>query len=178
MSSFNKVILLGNLTRDPQVRQLPGNSVVTDFGLACNRKFRTAAGEDREETAFVDCSAFGKQAEVISQFCRKGKPLFVEGRLKYDTWDDKAGGGKRSKLSVVVENFQFVGPRESDVFESPAPRSLERTGDLFPKEKAWRDREPQPAASPTADAPRRGRRKNAGQPFGEEKQFAEADIPF
>src|SRR5881275_1103422 len=109
MSSFNKVILLGNLTRDPQVRQLPGNSVVADFGLACNRKFRTAAGEDREEVAFVDCSAFGKQAEVIQQYCTKGKPLFVEGRLKYDTWDDKNGGGKRSKLSVVVENFQFLG---------------------------------------------------------------------
>src|SRR5690349_15592827 len=168
MSSFNKVMLMGNLTRDPQMKQLPNNSVVAEFGLATTRRYRTAGGEDREETAFVDCAAFGKQAEVISQFCRKGKPLFVEGRLRYDTWDDKMGGGKRSKLSVVIENFQFVGPREGDVFQSPTPRPLERTGDLFPKDKQpWRNGEEKPAA----DAPRKGRRKNADQPFGEKVEF-------
>src|SRR3954470_9431299 len=107
-ASFNKVMLMGNLTRDPQVKQLPSNTTVVEFGLAVSRKFKTASGEDREEVAFVDCSAFGRQAETISQFCTKGKPLFVEGRLKYDTWDDKSGAGKRSKLSVVVENFQFL----------------------------------------------------------------------
>src|SRR5687767_13459421 len=112
MASFNKVMLMGNLTRDPQVKHLPSNTVVADFGLACNRRYKTAAGEDKEETAFVDCSAFGRQAEVIAQHCQKGKPLFVEGRLKYDTWDDKMGAGKRSKLSVVVENFQFIGGRD------------------------------------------------------------------
>ena len=109
MPSFNKVVLMGNLTRDPQLKHLPSNLVVDEFGLACNRRYRTAAGEDKEEVAFVDCTAFGRQAETIGQYCTKGKPLFVEGRLKYDTWDDKQGGGKRSKLSVVVENFQFVG---------------------------------------------------------------------
>ncbi len=112
MASFNRVILLGNLTRDPQLKHLANSTVVAEFGLACNRRFRTAAGEDKEEVAFVDCAAFGRQAETISQYCTKGKPIFVEGRLKFDTWDDKQGGGKRSKLSVVVENFQFLGGRD------------------------------------------------------------------
>lgn len=113
MPSFNQVILLGNLTRDPQLRYIPAsNTPVVDFGLACNRKFKAANGEEREEVTFVDCSAFGKTAEVINQYCQKGKALFVQGRLKLDQWEDKQGGGKRSKLSVVVENFQFVGGRE------------------------------------------------------------------
>ncbi len=112
MANFNQVILMGNVTRDPQLRHLPSQTVVADFGLACNRRYRTAQGEDREEVTFVDCAAFGKQAEVIKQYCQKGKPLFIQGRLKYDTWEDKQGGGKRSKLSVVVENFQFIGSRD------------------------------------------------------------------
>ncbi len=155
MASFNKVLLMGNLTRDPQLKQLPSNTVVAEFGLACNRKYKTAAGEDKEETAFVDCAAFGRQAEVIGQHCVKGKPLFVEGRLKYDTWDDKSGNGKRSKLSVVVENFQFVGGRDQDF---PA--------DMFV------------GAGASRDAGRGGAHKASDQPFGQEKQFAEADIPF
>src|SRR5256885_16982714 len=112
MPSFNKVLLMGNLTRDPQLKYLPSQTAVAEFGVACNRKFRTAQGEDREEVTFVDCAAFGKQAEVINQYMNKGKPIFIEGRLKYDQWEDKQGGGKRSKLSVVIENFQFVGSRE------------------------------------------------------------------
>src|SRR4051812_7529555 len=116
MPSFNKVVLMGNLTRDPQLRHLPNNLVVAEFGLACNRRYRTAAGEDKEEVAFVDCTAFGRQAETIGQYCTKGKPLFVEGRLKYDTWDDKQGGGKRHKLSVTVESFQFVGAKGDTEF--------------------------------------------------------------
>lgn len=156
MSSFNKVLLMGNLTRDPQVRTLPSKSLVADFGLACSRRFKTAAGEDREETAFVDCSAFGRQAEVINQFCKKGKPLFVEGRLKFDTWDDKTSGAKRSKLTVVVENFQFVGGRDGD---SVPVTHAGATGD-------------QPASFT------RQRARPAELPFSKEKQFEEADIPF
>jgi single-strand DNA-binding protein len=109
MASFNKVILLGNLTRDPQLRYTPSQTAVVDFGIACNRKFRTQSGEDREEVVFVDCTAWGRQAEVINQYCTKGRPLFVEGRLKLDTWEDKQGGGKRSKMTVVIENFQLLG---------------------------------------------------------------------
>jgi single-strand DNA-binding protein len=119
MASFNRVMLLGNLTRDPQMRYLPSQNPVTDFGLACNRKFKTASGEQREEVLFVDCSAFGRIAEIINQYCTKGKPIFVEGRLKYDTWEDKNGGGKRSKLSVVVENMQLLGGRDGGAGGGP-----------------------------------------------------------
>jgi single-strand DNA-binding protein len=112
MASFNRVMLLGNLTRDPQLKFLPSQTQVCEFGLACNRKFKTAAGEDREEVTFVDITAFGRQAEVINQYCTKGKQIFIEGRLKFDQWEDKNGGGKRSKLTVVVENFQLLGGRD------------------------------------------------------------------
>lgn len=107
MASFNKVILLGNLTRDPQFKTLASGTAVCEFGMAVNRKY-TADGEKREDVTFVDITAFGKQAETINQYCTKGKQLLVEGRLKFDTWEDKQGG-KRSKLSVIVEGFQFVG---------------------------------------------------------------------
>src|SRR5688572_27140195 len=112
MASFNQVILIGNLTRDPQLKYLPNQTAVAEFGVACNRKFRTAQGEDREEVTFVDCTAFAKTGELINQYFTKGKPIFIEGRLKYDQWEDKQGGGKRSKLTVVVNNFQFVGGRD------------------------------------------------------------------
>ena len=161
MSSFNKVMLMGNLTRDPQLKQLPNNSVVAEFGLATTRRYRTATGEDREETAFVDCSAFGRQAEVLNQFCKKGKPLFVEGRLKYDTWDDKQSGNRRSKLSVVIENFQFVGGKDSETTTAPDPAA---------KDRPWRNA--------SENAPRRKRTKTAELPFDKERQFEEADIPF
>src|SRR2546421_13112482 len=109
MASFNKVMLMGNLARDPQLKYLPSQTAVAEFGIACNRKFRTAQGEDREEVTFVEVHAFGKQAEVLNQYMTKGKPLFIEGRLKLDQWEDKQGGGKRSKMTVVVENFSFIG---------------------------------------------------------------------
>jgi single-strand DNA-binding protein len=114
MPSFNRVTLIGNLTRDPETRDLPSGTTLCDFGLATTRHYKTQSGDDREETCFIDCTAFGKQAEVLQQYVKKGRPLFVEGRLKYDQWDDKNGGGKRSKISVVVENFQFLGSRDAD----------------------------------------------------------------
>ncbi len=103
MASYNKVLLMGNLTRDPQLKYLPSQMAVVEFSIACNRKFRTATGEDREEVTFVEMSAFGKTGEVINQYFTKGKPIFIEGRLKLDQWEDKNGGGKRSKMTVVVE---------------------------------------------------------------------------
>ena len=106
--SFNKVMLMGNLTRDVEIRHTSGNTAVGNFGLAVNRKFKTQSGEQREEVTFVDCEAWGRTAEVMSQYLGKGRSVFIEGRLKRDQWEDKNGGGKRSKLSVVVENFQFV----------------------------------------------------------------------
>lgn len=114
MASFNKVILVGNLTRDPEVRYTPKGTAVAKIGLAVNRTWRTDTGETREEVTFVDVDAFGKQAETLAQYMRKGSPLLVEGRLRLDQWDDKQTGQKRSKLGVVVEGFQFLGGPRSD----------------------------------------------------------------
>ena len=109
MANFNKVLLIGNLTRDPELRYTPQGTAVASFGLASTRRWRSKAGEDREDTVFVEVSAFARQAEVISEYMSKGRPIFIEGRLKLDQWQDKETGGKRSKLTVVVENFQFLG---------------------------------------------------------------------
>jgi len=111
--SFNKVLLLGNLTRDPELKHLPSEQAVANIGLAVNRRFKTREGESREETTFVDCEAWGRTAEVMSQYLQKGRPVFIEGRLKLDTWQDR-DGGNRSKLRVVIENFQFVDSRGGD----------------------------------------------------------------
>jgi len=108
MASFNKVILLGNLTRDPQLSYTPNQTAVVDFGLATNRKWTGQDGNTREETCFVDCRAFGRMAENVNKYCSKGNPLLVEGRLRFSSWEAK-DGSKRSKLSVTVENFRFVG---------------------------------------------------------------------
>lgn len=118
MANYNRVQLMGNLTRDIEVRHTTGGMAVAKLGMAINRK-TTKDGEKRETTCYVDCTAFDKSAELINQYCRKGSPLFIEGRLEFETWEDKATGAKRSKLSVVVENFQFLG---GDRDEAPAPR--------------------------------------------------------
>ena len=108
MASFNKVMLMGNLTRDVELRYTPnGNQAVANFGIACNRKFKTQSGEEREEVTFVDCEAWGRTGEVMKEYLSKGRPVFIEGRLKLDQWEDKEGK-KQSKLRVVVENFQFI----------------------------------------------------------------------
>lgn len=108
--NFNKVFLMGNLTRDVEVRNLPSGGSVANIGLAVNRRFRTQDGQNREETTFVDCEAWGRTAEVMAQYLSKGRPVFIEGRLRLDQWQDK-DGGNRSKLKVIVENFQFVDSR-------------------------------------------------------------------
>jgi len=112
MASYNKVILMGNLTRDPELRVTPKGTAICQLGLAVNRQFKDESGASRDETTFVDIEAWGRQAETIAKYCTKGKPLFIEGRLKLDSWDDKTTGQKRSKLKIVLENFQFVGARE------------------------------------------------------------------
>ena len=112
MASYNKVMLLGNLTRDPEVKYTPKGSAVADIGLAVNRTYTTDGGEKREETTFVDVTMWGRQAEIAGEYLKKGRPLFVEGRLQLDTWDDKQTGQKRSKLRVVCENFQMLGSRD------------------------------------------------------------------
>ncbi len=111
MPSLNKVMLMGNLTRDPQLKYLPSNTAVVDIGLAVNRRWRSQEGEQRDETTFVDCSAFGRTAEVINQYLKKGRPIFIEGRLRLEQWQDKQSGQNRSKLTVIIENFQFIDSR-------------------------------------------------------------------
>lgn len=109
MPNLNKVMLMGNITRDPELTFIPSsNTPVCKIGLACNRKFKRQNGEQGEETLFVDCTAFGRTAEVINQYLKKGRPIFIEGRLKLDQWEDKQSGQKRSKHQVVIENFQFI----------------------------------------------------------------------
>ena len=108
VANFNKVILMGNLTRDIELRHTQGGMAIAKFGMAVNRRSSTKDGEQRESTCFVDMTAFGKSAELLNQYVRKGSPLFIEGRLEFSTWESQ-DGGKRSKLEVIVENFQFMG---------------------------------------------------------------------
>ena len=110
MPNFNKVYLMGNLTRDPEMRTTPTGTSVCQFGMAVNRIYNNSSGERQEETTFVDIEAWGRQAETISKYVNKGNPLFVEGRLKLDTWENNEGE-KRSRMKVVLENLQFISQR-------------------------------------------------------------------
>ena len=109
MANYNKIMLMGNMTRDPQLSYLPSSqTAVVEFGLAVNRKWTGKDGSKKEDTCFIDCRAFGKTAETINKYCNKGKPIFVEGRLTFDTWTAQ-DGSKHSKHRVTVETFQFIG---------------------------------------------------------------------
>lgn len=130
MASYNKVILIGNLTRDPELRYTPKGVAIARIGLAVNRNWRDSnSGELREEVTFVDVDAFGKQAETLGQYMKKGSPLMVEGRLRLDTWEDKQTSQKRSRLGVVLESFQFLdsgrnrdsAPPDDNSRSRPAP---------------------------------------------------------
>lgn len=109
MASFNKVILMGNLTRDPELRYTPKGMAIAKIGLAVNRVWTNEAGEKKEEVTFVDVDLFGRTAENVGQYMKKGRPIMIEGRLKLDQWDDKQTGQKKSKLGVVAETVQFLG---------------------------------------------------------------------
>ena len=111
MANFNKVILMGNLTRDPEIRYTPKGTAVAEIGLAINRFFAGENGEKREETTFVDVTLWGRTAEIAGEYLKKGRPVFIEGRLQLDTWEDKQSGQKRSKLRVVAEGMQLIGAR-------------------------------------------------------------------
>lgn len=119
--NLNKLMLAGNLTRDPELKYTAKGSAICAFGIAVNREWKTETGDKKEEVTFVDVTAFGKQAELIAQYLKKGNPLFLEGRLKLDQWDDKQTGQKRSKLGVVLESFQFL-PRGEKQQAAPKPK--------------------------------------------------------
>ena len=155
MANFNKVILIGNLTRDPEMKYTPKGTAVARLGLAINHRYTTETGETKEEVTFIDIDAWGKQAEVIAQYCRKGRPLMVEGRLKLHSWDDKQTGAKQSKLRVVLESFQFLGGREEGAPGSPGapggPPTIPPSGVVRPPARPPASR---PAnAAPSAAAP-------------------------
>src|ERR1035437_3430993 len=124
MANFNRVILAGNLTRDPELRYTPKGVAIAKLGLAINRTWKTETGEAKEEVTFVDVDAFGRQAEVIAQYMKKGRPFLVEGRLKLDQWEDKNTHQKQSKLKVVLEGFSFIDTKGVDGgVPSEAPRA-------------------------------------------------------
>lgn len=123
MPDYNKVLLMGRLTRDIELKYTPSNMAVAKVGIAVNHRYKSKEGEAKEEVTFVECDAWGRTAEVMSQYLSKGKPVFVEGRLKLDQWQDK-DGGNRSMLKVVIENFQFIdskGGGDSSGSRAPAP---------------------------------------------------------
>jgi single-strand DNA-binding protein len=120
--SFNKVILQGNLTRDPEMRYLPKGTAVCKFSLAVNRKWKDESGQPKEEVTFIEVDSFGRQAETIGQYFKKGMPILLEGRLKMDQWEDKTTKEKRSRLGVVMESFTFLGGGNSKPAEQSASR--------------------------------------------------------
>ena len=158
MASFNKVILAGNLTRDPELRYTPKGTAIARIGMAMNRSWKTDTGETKEEVTFVDVDAFGRQAEVIAQYMRKGRAFLVEGRLKFDQWEDKNTHQKQSKLRVVLESFSFIDSRGG---EGGAPS------------ESGRPRAAAPPASPAAPASTAPEGAEPEAPAAEED-----DVPF
>jgi single-strand DNA-binding protein len=154
MASFNKVILVGNLTRDPELRYTPKGTAIAKIGIAVNRVWTNEAGEKKEEVTFVDVDVFGRTAENVGQYMRKGRPILIEGRLRLDQWDDKQTGQKKSKLGVVAETVQFLGSPTGGGGEGSAPAPA-------------RPR----AAAPTAAAP-------AGEPLEGDGPPESDDVPF
>jgi single-strand DNA-binding protein len=146
MANFNKVILAGNLTRDPELRYTPKGTAIARIGLAINRKWKSESGEMKEEVTFVDVDAFGKTAETIGQYLKKGRPILIEGRLRYDTWEDKQTKQKKNKLGVVMESFQFLdsgGGRGDGGDASVAPSSRPAAGATPAPEAAEADAPPE-----------------------------------
>jgi len=150
MANFNKVILAGNLTRDPELRYTPKGTAVAKIGLAINRTWKSETGETKEEVTFVDADAFGRTAEVIAQYLKKGRPILLEGRLRYETWEDKQTNAKRSKLGVVLETFQFLDSGRSD---ASAPAASAPAASARPTAPAAAPADVPPPAEPEPAAP-------------------------
>lgn len=144
MANFNKVILAGNLTRDPELRYTPKGTAVAKISVAINRSWKSETGEMKEEVTFVDVEAFGRTAENIGQYFKKGRPILIEGRLKLDQWDDKATGQKRSKLGVVLENFQFMDSKGGGGGDTGADAPRSRPAATAPKAPESSDEPPMP----------------------------------
>ena|SRR5436309_14414375 len=148
MANFNKVILAGNLTRDPELRYTPKGVAIAKLGLAINRSWKNEAGETKEEVTFVDVDSFGRQAEVIAQYFKKGRPILIEGRLRLDQWDDKQTGQKRSKLGVVLEGFSFIDSNRGDSAGSPPEPARARPAAGVAAAPGAAPEAPEPEAAP------------------------------
>lgn len=181
MASLNKVILIGNLTRDPEIRYTPKGSAVCDLGLAVNRRYTTESGERQEEVTFLDVVLWGKQAELAGQYLHKGRSVFIEGRLQMDTWEDKATGQKRNKIKIVSENMQFIDSKGGGAGGGGGQRGGGDSGDHHddgppPPARSYQ----RPAASGGARPPQRPQPAAADEfsdgPITEGME--EDDIPF
>lgn len=138
MRGFSKAIIAGNLTRDPELRSTPNGSSVCSFSVAVNRVYRDANGENKEDVSFIDCSAWGKLGETIANYAKKGSGVLVSGRLSQHSWEDKNGGGKRSRVEIVVEDFNFTGAASSreggSNYSTPAASASSDVPDDIPEE--------------------------------------------
>lgn len=163
--NVNKVFIAGRLTRDPALKYMANQTPVCEFGVCSNRRWKSAGGEEKEEATFVDVTVFGKTAEVVNQHFTKGKEIFIEGRLNYSSWEDKQGGGKRSKLTIIMDNFQFVGGRDSG-------GDSEREG-VAGRIGGGQNQTQYPKNRSTV-----GQRPPAEDPFSSNQEFKEDEIPF
>ena len=144
--AFIRVSSIANLTRDPELRTTPSGNAICQFGIAINTKFKDASGADKEDVCFIDVEAWGKKGEAVAKFFTKGKGIYVDGRLKLDTWDDKTSGQKRSKHKIVLENFDFVGgkdsasaPQQQQTYEAPPARPRPAAGTPPPRDNSDED---------------------------------------
>jgi single-strand DNA-binding protein len=154
MASLNKVFLIGNLTRDPELRVTPKGTAICQFGLAVNRQYKDDTGATRDETTFVDIEAWGKQGELVAKYLTKGSPAFVEGRLRLDQWEDKTSGQKRSRLKIVLDNVQFLGrPGGGGGGQPAAAPAGAAAEDAGPAAEPSSVPPPRPSAKPAPAAP-------------------------
>jgi single-strand DNA-binding protein len=131
MLGFSKAIITGNLTRDPELRSTPSGASVCGFSVAVNRTYRGTDGENKEEVSFIDCSAWGKLGEMLAQYAKKGSGVLVSGRLSQRSWEDKNGGGKRSRTEIVVEDFNFIGaPNSRDGGSTSTSNATSQASDI------------------------------------------------
>jgi len=164
MASLNKVMLIGNCTRDPEIRYTPKGTPIVELGIAVNRRYTAENGEKREETTFVDVTLWSRLAEIAAEYLRKGRPVYIEGRLQLDSWDDKATGQKRSKLRVVGEEMQLLGSREGGT-----------SGGGGGGHSGGGDYDEEPRQSRPASRPAQGQRP-AGRPASAPKPPADPDL--
>lgn len=171
MAYLNKVMLIGNMTRDPELRYLQTGTAVCDFGIAVNRSFKTQGGEQKDEVLFVDVTAFGKQAETISEYLQKGRSIFVEGRLKLDQWTGQ-DGQKRSRMNVVLERFQFMDSRQGGGGQGGGERRA------APQSRPQQTPGQKPQAPSPQSAPQPPRPAQDAPPAGNDFDSTEESIPF